>query len=157
MCPVVQRVSIKSNICQSSEFACMLLTVIVISCLFVILMLFSYSFVLQSLLSCHETSHFQVAKRTTGIAPDQLVEPLRELCMSCASAKEVKDKDLKPGEVNSLELEMSLGGFGKLRFCADLNYLVFDMPGERSDAQIDTTLEGWGGCCRLEDKLFFFG
>lgn len=45
-----------------------------------------------------------MAKRTTGIAPDQLVEPLRELCMSgCAeSAKEVKDKDVEPGEVNQL-------------------------------------------------------
>ena len=69
--------------------------------------------------------HFQVAKRATGIAPDHLVEPLRELCMSCAcakgesreSAKEVKDpNDLKePGAMNSLESErvevVSLGAW----------------------------------------------
>ena len=38
----------------------------------------------------------------------------------CAeSAKEVKDKDVEPGEVNQLGVGDEFGEVGKLRFCAD--------------------------------------
>eukprot|EP00434_Breviolum_minutum_P042022 symbB.v1.2.037385.t3/scaffold5505.1/size26367/1 len=85
----------------------------------------------------------EVAKRTTGIAPDQLVEPLRELCMTgCAeSAKEVKDKDVEPGERSDEQIDTTLEGDPLMEQVISVRLLGGDALGSYKVATVKTVAQ----------------